>query len=100
MIRAWTFDFSPTETQIIISPKGTNKATALEKISKYYNVPRKNIIYFGDNVNDIEALKWAGYSFAPSNAKDIAKEAADEVLPLSNNEGAVSKKIIELLENS
>jgi len=82
---------------LVISPKETNKAKALMKISKYYKVPQSNVIYFGDNVNDLEALKSAGYSFAPANAQKIAKDAADEVLELTNNEGAVPKKIIELL---
>jgi len=97
IIRTWSFDSNPYESQLVISPKETNKAKALMKISKYYKVPQSNVIYFGDNVNDLEALKWAGYSFAPANAQKIAKDAADEVLELTNNEGAVPKKIIELL---
>jgi len=97
-IRGWNFDWTPNQSQIVISPKQTNKAVALKKIAKYYNIPQENVIYFGDNVNDLEALKWAGHSFAPANAKDIAKEYADEILELTNNEGAVCKKILELLK--
>gem|GEM_PF-2299294 len=57
IIRTWSFDSNPYESQLVISPKETNKAKALMKISKYYKVPQSNVIYFGDNVNDLEALK-------------------------------------------
>ncbi len=83
---------------VVISPEGTNKSEGLKKVAEYYDVPRENVIYFGDNVNDLDALDWAGHSFAPSNATTQAKEHADEILELSNSEGAVPRKMIELLE--
>lgn len=98
-LRVWTLfleekgDFKA----IIISPKGTNKSIALQKVADYYNIPQENVIYFGDNANDIEALHWAGYSYAPKNAIPEAKEAADEILEKTATEGAVPKKIIKLL---
>ncbi len=97
IIRVWKL-FGEEETRsAIISPQNTNKALALKKVSDYYGIPQSNVIYFGDNVNDIEALKWSGYSYAVSNARIEAKEAAKEVLDKSCDEGAVPKKIIELL---
>ncbi len=98
MIRVWNFLAGEDKSQIIISPKGTSKEYALKKLSDFYGVPQKNVIYFGDNVNDLEALEWAGYSFTPKNAKEIAKKAANEVLDLTNDQGAVPKKIIDLLK--
>ena len=97
IVRVWTLFGDESRRSIIISPQGTNKSIALMKVSEYYGVPRENVIYFGDNINDLDALKWAGYSFAPSNATEQAKDSADEILKLNNSQGAVPKKIIELI---
>ncbi len=84
-------------TAIVISPEGTTKSEGLKRVAEYYGVPRENVIYFGDNINDLDALDWAGHSFAPINATQEAKNHADEMLELSADQGAVPKKMIELL---
>lgn len=88
------------EVAIVISPQGTNKSEGLKKIAEYYGIPRENVIYFGDNVNDLDALDWAGHSYAPSSATDIAKEHADEILELGCQDGAVPRKMIELIDEA
>ncbi|BDU67550.1 MAG: haloacid dehalogenase [Candidatus Tyloplasma litorale] len=95
--RVWNLFGESERKCIIISPKGTSKSEGLKKVAEYYEIPKENVVYFGDNINDLDALEWAGYSFAPSNALEVAKETADEVLKLSCEEGAVPKKIIELI---
>lgn len=95
IFRLWKYS---TEDHITISPKGTNKAVSLEYVAKHYGIDQKNVIYFGDNINDLDALKWTGYGYAPKNAIEKAKEVADEVLEKENWEGAVAKKIIELID--
>ncbi len=88
------------EVAVVISPAGTNKSEGLKKVAEYYGIPRENVIYFGDNVNDLDALDWAGHSYAPSNATQAAKEHADEILELSCADGAVPKKMIQLIEEA
>ncbi len=83
---------------VVISPAGTNKSEGLKKVADYYGVPRENVIYFGDNVNDLDALEWAGYSFTPNGSTKEAIEHADEVLELTCAQGAVPKKMIELID--
>ena len=38
-----------------------------------------DVVTFGDNLNDVEMLRWAGLGVAMGNAVAGAKEAADEV---------------------
>lgn len=83
---------------VVISPEGTTKSEGLKRVAEYYGVPRENVIYFGDNINDIDALIWAGHSYAPTNAIKEAQEAADEMLEGSCYEGVVPNKIIELIK--
>ena len=97
VIRLWSFG-EETKRVLSISPVNTNKAHALKYVANHYGIPQENIIYFGDNVNDIEALVWSGHSYAPMNSIKEAKDSANEILKLTNNEGAVAKEIIRLLE--
>ncbi|NOQ50554.1 MAG: HAD-IIB family hydrolase [Mycoplasmataceae bacterium] len=98
LIRVWTQSTSTKNIDCVISPAETNKSVGLESIAKQLKIPQKNVIYFGDNINDIEALEWAGMSYVMKNGIKEAKDVADEVLLLNNNEAGVAKKIIELLD--
>ncbi|MAT62224.1 MAG: hypothetical protein CL881_00320 [Dehalococcoidia bacterium] len=42
---------------------------------------------FGDEQNDIEMLKWAGCSYAMSNAEPSVKEAANFIAPSNDEDG-------------
>lgn len=83
--------------EIIFSPPETDKSIALKHVLKQYNLNEKSLIYFGDNINDIDALKLAKISYVPKNANEKAKKVATEILEYTNDEGAVAKKIIELI---
>lgn len=85
--------------EIVFSPPETDKAIALKYVLEQYNMTEKNLIYFGDNINDIEALKLAKISYAPKNASKEALKVAKEILDNTNDQGAVAKKIIQLLSD-
>ncbi|BDV03458.1 MAG: hydrolase [Candidatus Hepatoplasma scabrum] len=85
--------------EIVFSPPETDKAIALKYVLKQYNMTEDNLIYFGDNINDIEALKLAKMSYVPKNGNKKALEVAKEVLDNTNDQGAVAKKIIQLIND-
>lgn len=99
VIRHWVFPKNK-KSFIVFTSKDTNKGNALKYVASYYKIPQSNVIYFGDNVNDIEALAWSGMSFAVKNGIDEAKRVAKSTLELTNNDGAVAKKILELLKDN
>ena len=45
---------------------------------------------FGDNINDIEMLKNAGYSYAVANAREEVQAAAKAVCPSYQEDGVLS----------
>ena len=47
-----------------IVPKGYSKATGIEFLKNYYNVPLDNIYVFGDSNNDLDMLAYAPNSIA------------------------------------
>lgn len=80
---------------LAIKAKGVSKAAALSKLAGKLGIAMEEIIAFGDEVNDIEMLKAAGFGVAMENADDIVKASADEITD-SNDADGVAKKLKEL----
>lgn len=70
-----------------IMPKGINKGFALKKLINKLNIEKSNVLAFGDNDNDIELLKSAGYGVAMGNANDNLKDIADFTTLSNSNDG-------------
>jgi len=65
-----------------IAPDGVNKATALERVREWLDIPRSRVIAVGDGRNDIDMLTWAsesGRGVAMGQAPDEVLAAANEV---------------------
>lgn len=59
-----------------VMPIGVNKGRALALLAAHYGIDRTEVMAFGDNENDLEMLRWAGYGFAMENASESVKDAA------------------------
>lgn len=55
---------------------GVNKGKALEGLCKQLGLAPEEVMAFGDADNDLEMLRWAGWSFAMENAAAEVKAAA------------------------
>lgn len=64
---------------IDVSPKGDNKAAAMQVLVDHLGVHAADVMAFGDGGNDIEMLQWAGTGVAMGNAGPYVREAADHV---------------------
>lgn len=65
-----------------IAPDGVNKATALERVRGWLDLPIDRVLAVGDGRNDIEMFAWAGAggrAVAMGQAPDEVKAAAGEV---------------------
>lgn len=79
-----------------ISPEKVGKASAMQRISQYFGIELEHVMAFGDNENDIEMLKTAGFSVAMGNADKEVKQVATMVT--SNNwEGGVATALQTLI---
>ncbi|HHX41203.1 MAG TPA: HAD family phosphatase [Armatimonadetes bacterium] len=70
-----------------VMPLGVDKGQALAAVAKRFGVPREKTIAFGDALNDVPALQWAGLGVAMANAKPAVKEAADQIAPHHAEDG-------------
>ncbi len=61
-----------------ITGEGADKGTALARISLELGVPQADTIAFGDGVNDVEMMKWAGRAVAVGRAHPEVLTASDE----------------------
>jgi 3-deoxy-D-manno-octulosonate 8-phosphate phosphatase (KDO 8-P phosphatase) len=70
-------------------------SVALELCSKL-DIDIKEVMYIGDDINDIELLKRVGFSFAPNNAPEYIKTLVNQVTQKNGGEGAF-REAIEIL---
>lgn len=80
-----------------IVPRGVNKAYGLKYILEDLQISRSQLIAFGDEYNDIEMFQLAQTGYAVKNASVRLIGHADEILPWTNDEDAVARKLEELL---
>lgn len=74
---------------IEVMPGGVNKATALESICERLGIESDEVIAFGDGMNDIPMIRWAGLGVAVGNAPDAVKKAATVVATKNGPDGVL-----------
>lgn len=77
--------------------KSTSKGAALQKICKYYGVPLKNLITFGDATNDIEMFEASGTSVLMKNAKYNIQDKVTMVSKKDNNHNGIYHTLKKIL---
>ena len=80
-----------------IAAWGVSKASGLQIITDRHHITRDEVMAFGDGLNDLEMLAWAGHSVAMENAPAIVQRRARSVAP-SNDDDGVAVVIEQLLE--
>lgn len=73
-----------------------NKIKVLDEIRLKYKLDWKNILFVGDDINDIKAMKTVGYSASPADASKIVRDEVNIVSKYNGGDGAV-REIIDLL---
>ena len=67
----------------------SSKESLLNEICKKYSVNKKNILYVGDDLNDIEIIKNVGYSCCPADACHEIKEITNYNCIKSGGDGVI-----------
>lgn len=80
-----------------VMAEGVTKATGLARLCEHLGIERADVVAFGDALNDVEMLHWAGHGVAMANAEDAVKDAADETTT-SNDDDGVARVIERLLD--
>ena len=72
---------------LLIPPAGVTKMTGLAHLAKHAGIKPKNIIAFGDSLNDLAMLAGVPNSVAPANARQEVKVAAKHICGPAEEDG-------------
>ena len=73
----------------------SNKRKATEKYCREKDIDLARVIYIGNDINDLDAMRFVGYPMAPLDASDEVKNIAKIILKVKGGDGVVR----ELLNN-
>ncbi|MDF2563203.1 MAG: hydrolase [Microbacterium sp.] len=79
-----------------VMAEGVTKATGLARLCEHLGIDRADVVAFGDALNDVEMLRWAGRGVAMAHAEPVVQDAADETTA-SNDDDGVAQVIERLL---
>ena len=73
-----------------------DKLNRLKYVMKKYNLIPENIAYIGDDLNDLEALQFAGLSASPANTPILNYYQPDFITCKSGGQGAF-RELVDLI---
>jgi len=78
-----------TDGLAMIVHKGATKSKAVSELASFWGIDKSEIVAFGDDLNDIDMISYAGVGVAMENALDEVKAAAGHVCSSNDHDGAV-----------
>ena len=78
----------------VLHPR-VSKGLALDVLCRRFSIERERVLAFGDNVNDVEMLEFAGLGVAMDNGSPEAHAVADRITA-SNDEDGIAVVLEEL----
>ncbi|MCM1231002.1 MAG: HAD hydrolase family protein [Ruminococcus flavefaciens] len=80
----------------LLYQKVADKLCVLKKLAKEHGCLLDEVIYVGDDINDLQCLLSAGFSACPADSAESVQNAADYVASRNGGDGAV-REIIDYL---
>lgn len=80
------------ESNMEFNVEGASKGTALAALAQRLGLEPMEVMAFGDALNDLTMLRWAGWSFAMGNAMPEARAAA-KYTTATNHEAGVGQAV-------
>jgi hypothetical protein len=82
---------------INIVNKEVSKGNGIRKLCQYLNIDTKEVVAFGDDINDISMLNAVGYGIAMGNSNDKLKKIAKKITTY-NEENGIAKELQKLIK--
>ncbi len=73
-----------------------DKASAFEKLVKHYKLKTKEVVFIGDDINDLPIFRLAGFTACPADTFDYIKEQVDLVTYAKGGAG-VLREVADLV---
>ncbi len=73
----------------VLAPGCADKVSCINRLCATYKVRPEEIVYIGDDLADVDAIKLVGLGCCPADACAQAKEAADYITAAKGGEGVI-----------
>lgn len=71
-----------------------DKVEVVKRLCKQYNINLENVVYIGDDINDLEVIKIVGFGCAPADAMEEVKRNAKYVTEAKGGQGVI-REVVE-----
>ncbi len=78
-------------------PGCRDKLSAVKALCEEKGFSLDEVLYVGDDINDLELLKAAGFSCCPADAVEAVREAVDYISPRKGGEGVIRDVVDSIL---
>jgi N-acylneuraminate cytidylyltransferase len=75
--------------QIDCIQSSEDKLSVLKEVAAKHSLDYRNVAFIGNDINDIECMKWVGVAIAPSDSVPLILEIANFVTPQRGGSGVV-----------
>lgn len=75
-----------------------DKVAVIQKLCEKYNITPEEVAYVGDDINDLEAIRYVGFGCCVKDAHKEVKKYADYIAERNGGCGAVREIIDRILE--
>ncbi|WP_027063394.1 Cof-type HAD-IIB family hydrolase [Mesoplasma seiffertii] len=82
---------------ITLTNKNASKGFAADILAQYYNQDLRDVVAFGDQLNDFEMIQKVGHGVAMKNGADALKFVANGITYKTNDEGGLGQYLEQLL---
>lgn len=73
-----------------------DKKSCIERLCDEYNITPEEVVFIGDDLLDIEAIKMVGLGCAPADASEKAKSVAKYITKANGGEGVI-REVVEMI---
>ncbi|EOS34847.1 YrbI family 3-deoxy-D-manno-octulosonate 8-phosphate phosphatase [Lachnospiraceae bacterium A4] len=77
-----------------------DKVSVIRYLCDKYHIMPENVVYVGDDINDLEAIKFVGYGCCVRDAHKEVKKYADYISDCNGGQGAVRDIIDKILDGN
>ncbi len=81
----------------IYKPGCKDKAAIITELCRQYRIDPENVVYVGDDVNDLEVIRMVGFGCCPADAVPVVKAAAKYISAAKGGEGVIREVIDKIL---
>ncbi|WP_461225636.1 Cof-type HAD-IIB family hydrolase [Lacticaseibacillus suihuaensis] len=89
--------WSGENTALEVTAGNASKSRALAYVAGAYGIAQPDIVAFGDDLNDLDMIQYAGVGVAMQNARPEILAAADAVTPTDNDHQGVANFLVRYL---